>query len=228
MIAINVKGLIKYMEADDAQKRGILADYKFPDVGKAPIRYYRDAHPAIWQCLAGKITRGQMLARGEALTKEAMVATVARRARLNHNARAIIEFDEHFGDRGLRAEPSHRLYFAQGGVRVGVHPELWVYERDERHILKLELGTESLSDRALATLAQLVYHAAVQSGWEIDPRQAGIVQVATGEVHRGKRIGPRLEHRIAAALENIEAIWPSITRPTRAGKDRLAPPPTIM
>lgn len=228
MIAINAKGLIKYMEADDAKKRAVLADFKFPEVDKAPTRYYREAQPAIWQCLAGKITRGQMLARAEALTKEAMATTAARRTRLNHNARAIVEFDEHFGDRGLRAEPSHRLYFVHGGVRVGVHPELWVVERAEQHVLKLELGTESLSEGALGTLAQLIYHAAVQSGWTLEARQTGVVQVATGEIHRGKRIGPRLERRIAAALENIEAIWPSITRPARATKVRAAAPSTIM
>src|SRR5882724_3655113 len=127
MIDISAKGLIKFMDGDDAQRRKVLAAFKYPDVGKAPRSYYRDAIPAIRQCLVGTITREQMLARATALTKEASTAIGARHTRLMHNARAIVEFDEKFGDRGFRGGPSHRLSYVQRNVKVAVHPELSVF-----------------------------------------------------------------------------------------------------
>lgn len=222
MIEISAKGLIKYMEGDDAQRRRVLADFKFPDVGKAPRSYYRDALAAIKQCLGRKISRAQMLARAETLTTEAVGTIPARRLRLMHNARAIIAFDESFGDRGLSAGTSHRLSYVQAGVKVAVHPELWIVERNQQHVLKLELASEPLPSRALETLAQLIYHGAKQHDLDVTPRQVGVLEVATGEIHRGRRIGPRLEARISAALENIEAMWPSIKRPPPATRSRMA------
>lgn len=228
MIEISAKGLIKYMEGDDVQRRRVLAAFKFPEVGKAPRTYYRDAIPAIRQHLQGTLTKAQMLARAEALVKEAATSTGGRHTRLMHNARGIIAFDEHFGDRGFRAMTSHRLSYVQGNVKVAVHPELWVMERNEQQIFKLELATEALSSRALETLAQLIYHAAMQHEVPISPKQAGVLEVATGEIHRGKKIGPRLGSRIAAALENIEALWPSIKRPPRSDKAPGIEPATLV
>lgn len=211
MIKISVKGLIKFMEGDDAQRRRDLAAFKYPEVGKAPASYYREAIPAIRQCLAGTITRAQMLESAEALVKAAATAASRRRTRLMHNARGIIiSFDEKFGDRGFRTVTSHRLSYTQRGVRVAVHPELWIFERNQQQILKLELAAEPMNKRALEILAQLIYQAAVQNAVDVTPKQIGIMEVATGEIHRGRRIGPRLESRIAAAIDNIEALWPSI------------------
>lgn len=220
MIRMSVKGLIRYMEGDEVAKRRVLTEFKFPDEGKAASSYYREATPAICQCVTGKISSMQMLARAEILVREAESAPPTRRARLRHNARAIVDFHEHFGDMSLQGGQSQRLSYVQGGVRVAVHPELWFVQRGEQHLLKLELGTESLSTDALQTLAQLLYHAASQAGLALAPRQVGVLEVATGKIHRGKRVGPRLERRLAAALENIEAIWPSIKKPTRVARRR--------
>jgi hypothetical protein len=179
------------MEGDDAQRRRVLAAFKYPEVGKAPRSYYREAIPAIRRCLAGAITRAQMLARAAALAKEASSASGGRHARLMHNARGIVSFDEHFGNRGFRSGTSHRLAYTQGGVRIAVHPELWIFERNQQHILKLELAAEPMAARALEVLAQLIYHAAVQNDVDTTPKQVGVIEVATGEIHRGRRIGRR-------------------------------------
>lgn len=224
MININATGLIKFMEGDDAQRRRVLAAFKYPEVGKAPRSYYREAIPAIRQCLAGTITRVQMLARADALVKEASTASGGRHTRLMHNARGIVSFDEHFGDRGFRAGTSHRLSYVQGSVRIAVHPELWIFERNQQHILKLVLAAEAMAPRALEVLAQLIYHAAVQSEVDITPKYVGVIEVATGEIHRGRRISRRLESRIAAAIENIEALWPSIKRPPTSSSKQEAVP----
>lgn len=212
MIDLNVKGLVQFMAGDDAQRRRVLAAFKFPDVGKPLRTYYREAIPAIRTCVAGEITRVEMLNRADALTKEAAHASRGRRTRLNHNARAIIEYDEKFGDREFRGVRSQRLSYTQGEVKIAVHPELWVLERSQLNIFKLELTTEPLLGDALSIMAQIIYHAARQRGVDVSGRQVGIIELASGEVHVGKRIGVRLERRIAAALENIEALWPTITR----------------
>jgi len=41
-------------------------------------------------------------------------------------------------------------------------------------------------------------------------------------------VGPRLGSRIAAALENIEALWPSIKQPPRSDKTRTIEPATLL
>jgi len=213
MIRTSVKGVIKFMESDDAQRRRVLAAFKYAEAGRAPRSYYREAIPAIRQCLAGAITRPQMRARADALRHEASTSSGGRHTRLMHNARGILSFDENFGGRGFRAATSHRLSYVQGGVRIAVHPELWVFDGDEEFILKLELAVAPLDGCALQILAQLIYQATVQNALDITPDHIGIMEVAAGKIHRGRRIGPRLESRIAAALENIEALWPSIKRP---------------
>lgn len=215
MIDLSVKGLVQFMTGDDAQRRRVLAAFKFPDIGKPLRTYYREAIPTIRSCVAGEITRVQLLNRADAITKEAARATGGRRTRLNHNARAIVEYDEKFGDRGFRGVSSRRLSYVQGGVKVAIQPELWVHERNELHIFKLELGTEPLSPDALSIMAQIICHAARQRGIDVSGRQVAVLELASGMIHIGKRIGVRLERRIAAALENIEALWPTIVRPTK-------------
>jgi hypothetical protein len=55
-----------------------------------------------------------------------------------------------------------------------------------------------------------------------------VLEVASGEIHRGRRIGQRLEARITAALENIEAMWPSIRRPPRRATTGIEEPITVI
>lgn len=83
------------------------------------------------------------------------------------------------------------------------------------HIFKFEFGTEPLSPDALSIMAQIICHAARQRDIDVSGRQVGVLELASGMIHTGKRIGVRLERRIAAALENIEALWPTIVRPTK-------------
>lgn len=59
MIDLSVKGLVQFMTGDDAQRRRVLAAFKFPDIGKPLRTYYREAIPTIRSCVAGEITRVQ-------------------------------------------------------------------------------------------------------------------------------------------------------------------------
>ena len=227
MIEINVKGLVQFMLGDDVRRRSVLAAFKFPEVAQAPRRYYREALPTIRALVTGEISLLQMTNRADILTKEAAAAPGGRQVRLLHNARAIIEFAEKFGNRGFTGERPQRLSYLHGNVKVAVHPELWVREKHQLRILKLELGAEGLEQRFINTMAQLIFHAARQHNLEIAPSQAGVLELASGEVFTAKRFGTRLENRVNAAIENIEALWPTIKRRTsrtlRNTRDGVAP-----
>jgi hypothetical protein len=211
---ISVKGLADFMTTEPARQRKILRDYKYPkdEEPRAKIVYYREArdrisvyhsagHPVDWlhteagrlRTLAGNAVKGRT------------------RTRLRHNVRALTSYANHFGSRKFEIlGESPTLSIRHAGVRVTVVPDLYVRERTQEKIIKLEFSKDDPADQKIKVISQAMYEAAEAAGMGLTASGVLYLDVERGDVHRGARAGSRMRSNIEAACENISAIWDSI------------------
>ena len=162
MIRMSVKGLAKYMISGPAAQRKVLRDFKYPreDEPMAMRLYYEDAGDCIETFLRSGYERQWLRAEGEALAVRAAGAEGRQRTRLQHNARAVRQYEQYFGGRQFQLRASLNLSIAFSGVQVKVVPDLNVIEGTRAKIIKLEFSLTPPSDALIAIIVQTMFEAA--------------------------------------------------------------------
>lgn len=211
MIKISLKGLAKFMTSDAAGQRKVLRDYKYPDPeGRAQATYYREARDFITVFHRDDHDRKWLVEKADLLYDLAYAATGQTKARLMHNARALLQYEEHFGNKSYEILGDLKLNIAQSDVRVTVYPDLYVEENGLRKIVKLEFSSDPPKPTVVKIISQCMYEAAQNSGLKIAASQVLYLDVPRGKLHKGARVRARMRKNIEAACQNIKAIWDSI------------------
>jgi hypothetical protein len=215
MIEIGLTGLAQYIDADDAAKRRVLQEHKFPSGDR--IAYYGRAIVAIRRLHAGVMTTADLVALARQLEARGRAArTTQGRRRYEHNAKAILAYVELFGQKLAPILPRRRgLDITHGGVLVRATPEMSIQVKRREVLVRLHCGAEALSEREGNVLAQCMFEAARQAGLTTKSSSIVIYDVRRGTKLGGARMGSRMAAVIKAALINIETLWPTIQPPLR-------------
>jgi len=213
MISITVKGLAKFMTASPAQQRKIVRDFKYPklDESAAQQKYYREVRTIITAYHKADRQPGWLLQKAALLETLATQERKSRgRIRLNHNARAVRSYHEHFRKRKFEVLDRNSLHFDSGNVRTKVTPDLHVIENDAEKIIKLEFATTEPSVDVVRIISQVMYEAANCNGAALPSGSVLYCDVPRGAAHKGARARTRMLGNIRAACETIENIWEAI------------------
>jgi hypothetical protein len=211
LIRISLKGLANYMTASPTRQRKILRDFKFPDPeGSAQAVYYREARDLISAYHAHNHPRGWLLQRVGELIKLASLAQGQTAIRLRHNARALREYERHFGRKSYVVLGDIKLELVHANVRVTIFPDLHVREGGQEKIVKLEFGVRPPLPQTVKIIVQAMFDATTKSGLGIPTSGVLYIDVPRGRIHRGARLGSRMARDVESACLNIAAIWPTI------------------
>lgn len=206
MIRMSLKGLAKFMLASDSGKRTILRNYKYPSP-EAHIQalYYREArdfikafykngHPLLW-----------LHQEADKLLTLSQEATDTTRVRLGHNARALHQYAENFGDRQFEILKDQKLQMSLGELVVSIIPDLHVRERNQEMLVKLEFSQVEPDARVVRILTQVMSEAANQAN--LGDVDIFLFDVPRAKVYRGSKTGLRMSRELMDASDNITAIW---------------------
>ncbi len=214
MITLTVKGLANYITSAPAAQQRVLRDFKYPKEDEATAKrlYYRDATERISAFHRGK-DRSWLLAEADSLAKLAALNGGPAGVRLRHNARAVRQYEQAFGDRIYDVHAPTKLSLVWSGVRVKVTPDLDVEEKGKRRLIKLDFSEEEPSTEIVKIVSQIMFESAASSGLDIPAGSVLYVDVCRGREHRGARLGARVRRDIEAACETIAQVWDSIRPP---------------
>lgn len=211
MIKISLKGLAKFMTGSAASQRKVLRDFKYPDPeGRAQATYYREARDFIFAYHKNGHPRQWLEEMGRNLGSMAALSSGQTQSRYRHNARALHNYAEHFGNRVFEVLPSVSLNLSYDGVIVTVFPDLHVREKGAEKIIKLEFGKDAPDDRVVRIISQAMFEAQAEQGLGLSSSAVLVFDVPRGQVRHGARIGSRMRSDIEAACTNIAAIWDGI------------------
>jgi hypothetical protein len=211
MIRITLKGLAKFMTATPAQQRKILRDFKYPkEEGLAQAVYYKEARDFIYSKHKNNRPTSWLVDRAAQIQLLASAAAGNTKTRLGHNARALQEYAQHFGDRHFDVLGDLDVSLSIAGVRVKINPDLHVREGETEKLIKLEFSNKPPDQQVVRIICQTLYEGAQQGGRVFQPAAVLYLDVPRGEVYRGARTRSRLRGEIDAACQNIAALWDRI------------------
>ncbi len=212
MMDITVKGLADYMTSNPAKQRKILKEFKYPalDEARAKIHYYREARDAVVAFHKGGRDRNWLIAQVAKLTGQSATATPSSQKRLRHNARALLAYATHFGDKKFEVLSKLNWKLTHSGVRISIQPDLHVRERDKEKVIKLEFSAHEPDERITKIIGQCMFEGARAADLNLPSSSVIFVDVSRGEVYKGARLGAYMRNDIHAACDTIADIWQKI------------------
>jgi hypothetical protein len=207
-IKIPMRGLAEVTSAKPTQKLSKLRKYRTPksedSVGRS--NYYVKALSAI-----KKHHKGQTEIVTEILNNllaEAAAETDPRkRAKLQHNYRAITDYLKAFGSRPLKVMPGKRLYYVYQDLVVGAHPDLVAEEDGHLVLIKLNLGQGDLGGGECSVILQTLYEAAHVIGLPVQSSGVECLQTSSGSRIVGPRRGFPDKGTLNRACQELLNLW---------------------
>jgi hypothetical protein len=211
MIKIGLKGLAKFIASSPAAQRKVLRDYKYPKrEGEAQALYYRDARLLIRRNHSRGNPEGWLSARSQELSLKAQTESGASALRARHNARALREYNQSWGNKAFEILGDLSLSLSYSGVIISIYPDLHVREAGVERIIKLEFASRPAGDVVIRIMSQAMFEAASAAGLNLRSADILLVDVPRKTVYRGARMRSRTAKDIEAACQTIADIWPSL------------------
>jgi hypothetical protein len=207
-IKIPMRGLAEVTSAKPSQKLTKLKKYRTPksedSVGRS--NYYVKALSAIKKHHKGQTDVVTKILND--LLAEAAVETEPRkRAKLQHNYRAITDYLKAFGSRPLKIMPGKHLYYVYQNLVVGAHPDL-VAEEDGRMVLiKLNLGQSDLGGGECSVILHTLYEAAQFKRLPVQSYGVECLQTSSGSRVVGPRQGFPAKRTLNRACQELLDLW---------------------
>lgn len=223
--SISVNQLAEYIVSKSANQRKILTVRKHPDPDFSIGMYHREAAEAVAQYLAnGAVDQSPLIKQRQALIQKChgKIGTVRR---INSNVDALDRFLEMLDDVELMgAEPAlgevSPPKLQLHNVEVSVRPEIILRGTGPKKVpcvgaLKLHFSTSQPFTAETAG-----YVSAVVQDWcgkhlasedeIVNPAYCFVIDVASRCVYPGVKATAQRMKDVAAACQNIAALWPSI------------------
>jgi hypothetical protein len=199
------------MTTNSAQQRKILRDYKYPDPeGFAQATYYREARDFIVGFHRNVHEPAWLIERAMILDSFASQSTGQTKTRYKNNARALREYAHFFAKKKFEVLNDVNLRLTLAGVTVSVVPDLHVKERNVEKIIKLEFTKAEPDDKLIKIISQAMYQAQSDASMGLSSSSVLYFDIPRGKVHKGARVGSRMQTELEAACENLSAIWDGI------------------
>lgn len=210
---VSLTGLADFMTASAVRQRTIVKQYKYPDddEARAKVLYYREARDRIAMYHRSPRAPAWLHAQATELQQLARRSPKGRsRVRLEHNARGVTAYAEHFSSKKYSVQRNLRLELRYGDVRVSVVPDLYVIDGPKPKLIKLEFGVEPPTADEVRIISQGLFEAAVAAHLDVGSAQVLYVDVPRGIEHKGARAGARMQRNIEASCHNFSAIWDTV------------------
>jgi hypothetical protein len=210
MIKIGLKGLAKFIASSPAAQRKVLRDYKYPKrEGEAQALYYREARLLIRRNHLRGNPEGWLSARSQELSLKAQTQSGAGALRACHNARALPEYNQFWGNKTFEILGDLSLSLSYSGVTISIYPDLHVREAAWRESSSWS-SHQGHRVTSSSGLSQAMFEAASAAGLNLWSADILLVDVPRKTVYRGARMRSRTAKDIEAAYQTIADIWPSL------------------
>jgi hypothetical protein len=214
-IKIGVTGFAECVTSDPATRARKLKPFKFPNKGEGAGRsgYYARAIRAIRKYHASGNDLDVLQSTVLEFNALADAATEKRdKTKWEHNSDTVDAYRRIYGERKFRLLTNHRLVYSIKELQVTVLPDLWVEENGEEVLIKI--GKARKEKLFIDVLLHVMWKAARQGGYSIQPRNVVYLDVTNGIEHScdpALRLGPL----VRSIAREIVKLWPSIGEPVK-------------
>ena len=211
---VTTKGLTEFILSGPSQQRAVLREFKYPQKGDAPakIPYYNRARRSIQTYHRERYPSSWLLSQAQHIRSSA-TKTPQSKVMCEYNARALEGYHGFFSARSFQYEAPLNVEVSIFGVGVKVNPELHVFERNRRRMVRIEFAASTRGDRGqfLDVASQIMFEAISRKhpALGIKPGDVMCFDLKNGAIHKA-RVRTTVRKQIAAACQNIAALWPSI------------------
>ncbi len=213
-IQISVSGLAQFMSATAFSQRRLLGNYKFPftkDGKKRPqIVRYSEARAAIQKYHSTGNDVRVLMDAVEALKKKAAASPEKDQSRFQDNIRAVDTYMKYFQKNEFVVLDNPRPKYIHGDVHVSTTPDLYVEERGQKKLIKLDFNARAPKAEVVNIILKVMHEAASTAGLGVKASDVIYLDVSRQQQFTGKKLNKRLKNDIDAACETIEDIWPRV------------------
>lgn len=138
------------------------------------------------------------------------------KARLNINA--LYAYQDIYGNRQFKVQPSHRISVTIGGVTVKAPPDLWVTEGNATVLIKLGVARHK-SQLYVDLMLHLIRKAAIASGYRVRARNVVYLDVARGKELISSLPLSYFNRTLSSTCRHIAQLWDRVPPPRNCDKD---------
>jgi hypothetical protein len=211
MIRLSVRDMAQYLVSDEAARLHLLRERKYTGLdGGARARFYSESRTSISAYHRGALSRDAVEAKIVTMRYEAKYSNPLPRAELLGNADVLERYMYYQGHRELRLAPPPAADLVRGEVEIRVRPSLFAIEDDSaRRLIFLELR-EKPNAPAMRAIAELAFEAFRPVLRHLPPHAVQVIDVRRGMVIELQQDGPSIGRELAAACQQIAAVWPTL------------------
>jgi hypothetical protein len=211
MIRLSVRDMAQYLVSDEAARLHLLRERKYNALdGGARARFYSESRTSIAAFHRGALSRDAVEAKIVTMRYEAKYSNPLPRAELLGNADVLERYMYYQGHRELRLAPPPAADLVRGEVEIRVRPSLFAIEDDSaRRLIFLELR-EKPNAPAMRVIAELAFEAFRSVLRHLPPQSVQVIDVRRGMVTELQQAGPSIGRELAAACQEIAAVWPTL------------------
>lgn len=216
MIRIGAKKLAELSHASHAQLRSQVRAIKYPDedANAAGSAYHAEARRYIYEFHARGRSTGWLQDKADDLRARSRASTRDYDIRrLASNASGLEDYIDSFSTKTYADVERVSLPLDIGDLRIGLKADFKATYRGRQTVFRLEMARTTRTargDQELDTMLRLYTHAALEAGLVTSHTAVKLLDVPTGRVINGPRIGPRFVANVEALAESISNIWDAI------------------
>lgn len=222
--SISINKLGEYIVSRAARQRKILHDRKYPDPEFQMGAYHRDASEAVSQYISNGAIDTTPIDRALQILSQQVPEKVGTARRINANIDALERFNSMLDDIGIEgAEPSlgpqSAPVLTYYNVNISVRPEIVLRAAAKKkqyvgavklHFSKTHPHDEESAGYVSAALNEFCRLHFAQDDEIVNPAFCKVIDIASGNVFDGVKSTKKRLADIAAACQNIAALWPTI------------------
>jgi hypothetical protein len=217
-----------YMAAGAGSRRTQLTAKKFPkEEDKIPSQYYApvvkllrnyhvEGHKSEWLELEAVNQDAKALSAVEGVSLEEKMKAKFKADKHGNFARVLRAYKQYFSNKKYRVLEQIDLPYSVGNVRISIRPDLHVIQGKTEKLIKFWCKDEKVTNRPklleIRVMTQLMLEAANMHGHLLSGSQILLLDVETGETHKGAKLGAHLGKDIIAECQTMEAVWPTLKK----------------
>jgi len=211
MLKISMKTLTNFMAKSTISRKTLVKNLKYPkSENKIPIVYYQKALSSIKKFHKDNLDVTFLQNQIKKIIKEADIAEKQGTKKwLMLNAVAIEHYIEFFSNKKYEILAMHRIASVFNNVVVSSTPDLYVKEREQHKLIKLDFSKDEPDEDIPAIITHLMFEAQNLLGLGISPKNIVYMDVFRGNEYP-LRISKDLLNNITSACDDFESIWNSI------------------
>lgn len=199
----------QYMDASFTTQRSMVRRAKHAET-EFGLLYYQDCRDAVARYLEAGCDSDVLKLKISRLESEKGDTTPQHETLLNHNIRALSEFERQFGNLEADFLTRPRCPLSISDVKIPTTPDLHYTIKGKERFVRLVYSVKPLEPPHLKVFHQLVFTSLRETFISLKPNQVHIVTLHSEETFTCARPSKRLAKNIEAACETISNVWETV------------------